>query len=94
MVIRLKNSFNAKQNLSVGDKVYEIYNCDKLSSEYPIYKLPFVHKILLENLLRFEDGVNVTSADIKAVADWDAAAEPSKEIAFTPARVLLSLIHI
>ena len=89
MVIRLKNSFNAKQNLSVGDKVYEIYNCDKLSSEYPINKLPFAHKILLENLLRFEDGVNVTSADIKAVADWDAIAEPSKEIAFTPARVLM-----
>ncbi len=85
----MKNSFNTKQNLSVGDKVYEIYNCSELSAEYPINKLPFAHKILLENLLRFEDGINVTSADIKAVAEWDALAEPSKEIAFTPARVLM-----
>ncbi len=85
----LKNSFNTKQKLLVDDKVYEIYNCNKLSSEYPINRLPFTHKILLENLLRFEDGINVTSADIRAVAEWDAKAEPSKEISFTPARVLM-----
>ncbi len=85
----MKNSFNARQEISVGNKVYEIFNCDKLSREFPITKLPFAHKILLENLLRFEDGINVTSDDIKAVAEWDAAATPSEEIAFTPARVLM-----
>ena len=85
----MNNSFDARTELTVGDKKYEIFNCARLAAKYPIARLPFAQKILLENLLRFEDGVNVTRADIEALANWDAKATPTKEIAFTPARVLL-----
>jgi len=85
----MKNSFNASKKLSVGEKTYQIFSCKSLSDQYPIDKLPFAHKILLENLLRFEDGVNVARSDIEAVANWNPTAEPSQEIAFTPARVLM-----
>ena len=85
----MKNSFNASKELSVGEKTYQIFSCKRLADQYPIDKLPFAHKILLENLLRFEDGVNVTRSDIEAVANWNPTAEPSQEIAFTPARVLM-----
>ena len=85
----MKNSFDARTELKVGDKNYEIYSCARLAGQYPIAKLPFAQKILLENLLRTEDGVNVTRADIEALLSWDAKATPSKEIAFTPARVLM-----
>jgi aconitate hydratase len=60
----MKNSFNASKELSVGEKTYQIFSCKRLADQYPIDKLPFAHKILLENLLRFEDGVNVTRNDI------------------------------
>src|SRR5687768_3065415 len=82
----MTNSFKAKASISVGDKAYEIYRLDALPGSQ---RLPFALKILLENLLRFEDGVSVTREDIEALANWDAQAEPSKEIAFRPARVLM-----
>mgnify|MGYP000877312361 CR=1 FL=1 len=85
----MKNSFDARADLKLGDKTYEIFSCERLAGSYPIESLPFAHKILLENLLRFEDGVDVTRDDIEALARWDARAEPSQEIAFTPARVLM-----
>ncbi len=85
----MNNSFDARTELKVGDKKYEIYSCARLAGKYPVDKLPFAQKILLENLLRTEDGVNVTREDIEALAKWDAKATPDKEIAFTPARVLM-----
>jgi len=85
----MNNSFDARMELTVGDKRYEIYSCDRLSDKFPVAKLPFAQKILLENLLRHEDGVNVTREDIEALAAWDAKATPDREIAFTPARVLM-----
>ena len=80
------NSFNARANLSVGGKDYEIYRLDAVKGAS---KLPFSLKILLENLLRHEDGISVSASDITAMADWDATAEPNTEIAYTPARVLM-----
>jgi len=85
----MKNSFDARANLSVGNTEYEIYSVQRLSDRFPVDRLPYAHKILLENLLRHEDGINVTRDDIEALANWDATAEPSQEIAFTPARVLM-----
>ncbi len=85
----MNNSFDARTELKLGDKKYEIYSCARLAGKYPIAKLPFAQKILLENLLRTEDGVNVTRDDIEALLKWDAKATPTKEIAFTPARVLM-----
>ncbi len=83
----MTNSFNARTNLQVGGKNYEIYALDALGSR--VERLPYSLKILMENLLRYEDGVNVTGDDIEALANWDPQAEPSTEIAFTPARVLM-----
>ncbi len=80
------NSFGAKSTLSVGSTDYEIYRIDAVEG---YDKLPFSLKILLENLLRTEDGANVTSEQIQALGSWDAAAEPSTEIQFTPARVVM-----
>jgi aconitate hydratase len=84
-----ENSFAARGSLRVGDREYEIFRLDALQSRYDVARLPFSLKILLENLLRTEDGVAVSARDVEALATWDAAAEPSKEIAFTPARVLM-----
>jgi aconitate hydratase len=83
------NSFGAKASLEVGGKTYEIFALDALQSKFDVARLPFSLKILLENLLRCEDGVAITAADIEALASWDAKAEPSKEIGFTPARVVM-----
>jgi aconitate hydratase len=83
------NSFDARSTLSVGDRSYEIFRLDALQSKYDVARLPFSLKILLENLLRTEDGESVRPEDIEALANWDAKAEPSAEIAFTPARVLM-----
>ena len=83
------NSFDARATLTVGDRDYEIYRLDALQSRYDIARLPFSLKILLENLLRHEDGETVPAEDVEALASWDANAEPSIEIAFTPARVLM-----
>ncbi len=80
------NSFNARASLSVNGKDYEIYRLDAVEGAG---RLPCSLKILLENLLRHEDGLNVTADDIRAMAGWDPQAEPSKEIAYTPARVLM-----
>src|ERR1700730_12300371 len=83
------NSFDAKAKLSVGDKTYEIFRLDALQAKYDIARLPFSLKVLLENLLRNEDGEAIRAEDIEALATWNANAEPSDEIAFMPARVLM-----
>ncbi len=85
----MSNSYNARTTLNVGDKTYEIFSLKALEDKYKVSRLPYSLKILLENLLRTEDGVNVTKDDIEALAQWDAKAEPDKEIAFSPARVLM-----
>ena len=79
------NSFQAADKLKVGDKEYRYFRLDKLNAP----KLPYSLKILLENLLRTEDGANVTAEQIKALANWDPSAEPDTEIQFTPARVIM-----
>jgi aconitate hydratase A / 2-methylisocitrate dehydratase len=83
------NSFDAKATLTVGDASYEIFRLDALQSKFDIARLPFSLKILLENLLRNEDGDAIRAEDVEALATWDARDEPSKEIAFTPARVVM-----
>ncbi|TDJ64863.1 MAG: aconitate hydratase AcnA [Proteobacteria bacterium] len=85
----MKNSFDTRTNLHAANTDYEIFNVQRLADRYPVERLPYAHKILLENLLRHEDGINVTRDDIEALANWNAGAEPSQEIAFTPARVLM-----
>src|ERR1041384_5984224 len=80
------NSFGARGDLEVGGRTYEIYRLDALQSSYDVARLPFSLKVLLENVLRNEDGVGVRKEDVEAIATWDHTAEPSKEIAFTPAR--------
>ncbi len=84
----MTNSFNARTNLTSGGRNYDIWSLAALPQD-KVKRLPYSLKILLENLLRFEDGVNVTRADIDALLNWDPAATPSYEIAFTPARVIL-----
>ncbi len=83
------NSFGAKSTLTVSGRPYEIYRLDALQAEYDVARLPFSLKVLLENLLRTEDGESVRADDIESLARWDARAEPSKEISFSPARVLM-----
>ena len=83
------NSFNAKATLTVGGRDYEIFRLDALQAKYDTARLPFSLKVLLENLLRNEDGESIRAQDIDALARWDAQAEPAIEIAFTPARVIM-----
>src|SRR6202042_3863351 len=83
------NSFDAKSTLDVGGRSYEIYRIEALQSKFDVARLPFSLKILLENLLRNEDGESIRAQDVEALATWDAKDEPSKEIAFTPARVIM-----
>ncbi|HEY6759698.1 MAG TPA: aconitase family protein, partial [Baekduia sp.] len=83
------DSFHAKGTLKVGDRELEIFRLDALQSRFDVARLPFSLKILLENLLRTEGNGAVDAADIEALATWDHNAEPSKEIAFTPARVVM-----
>ncbi len=86
----MTDSFKSKATLTVDKTAYTIYRLDAVYKKYPqAQRLPFSLKILLENLLRTEDGLNVTADDIAALANWDAKAEPNKEIAFTVSRVLL-----
>jgi aconitate hydratase len=84
-----QNSFGAKGTLEVGGASYEIFRLDALQQRFDVARLPFSLKVLLENLLRTEGYGSVQAADIEALASWDAKAQPSKEIAFTPARVLM-----
>ena len=84
----MTNSFKAQSSLAVGNRSYEIWSLAALPRE-KVARLPYSLKVLLENLLRFEDGVNVTRNDIEALLSWDPAATPSHEIAFTPSRVIL-----
>jgi aconitate hydratase A / 2-methylisocitrate dehydratase len=83
------DSFGARSQLSVGGREYEIFRLVALAERFDIARLPYSIKVLLENVLRLEDGRSVTAADIEAIAGWDAAAEPSAEIPFQPARVLM-----
>jgi aconitate hydratase len=83
------NSFDARDTLKVGDREHTIFRLDALQSRYDVARLPFSLKVLLENLLRTEGNGSVTADDIEKLARWDARAEPSEEIAFTPARVIL-----
>jgi aconitate hydratase len=83
------NSFDAKATLVVGERSFEIFRLDALQASYDVARLPFSLKILLENLLRNEDGELIRAPDIEALASWNANAEPSKEMAFTPARVVM-----
>ena len=80
------NSFSARDTLKVGDDSYQIYRLDKVPGTE---KLPYSLKVLAENLLRNEDGSNITEDHIRALADWDPEAEPSVEIQYTPARVIM-----
>ncbi|HET9127218.1 MAG TPA: aconitate hydratase AcnA [Propionibacteriaceae bacterium] len=80
------DSFHARASLTVDDKDYEIFRIDTVSGHDT---LPFSLKVLLENLLRTEDGANITSEDISALGAWDPAGEPDREIQFTPARVIM-----
>src|SRR3954462_9982721 len=84
-----ENSFDARAALQVGDRSLDIYRLDALQSKFGVARLPFSLKVLLENLLRTEGNGYVEAADIEALASWDATAEPSQEIAFTPARVVM-----
>jgi aconitate hydratase len=83
------NSFEARSTLQVGDREFEIFRLDALQERFDVARLPYSVKVLLENVLRLEDGTSVGAADVEAIASWDAAAEPSVEIPFQPARVLM-----
>jgi aconitate hydratase len=84
------NSFESRAKLTSGNRTYAVFRLPALVTRgFNLSRLPFSLKILLENLLRREDGVNVTAADIEFLAKWDAKAEPSREIAYMPARVLM-----
>ncbi|WJW74401.1 aconitate hydratase AcnA [Thiohalobacter sp. IOR34] len=85
----MSNSFSARDTLKVAGRDYEIFRLDALEAEHRVSRLPYSLKVLLENLLRFEDGKTVSADDIRALADWEPQAEPSREIAFRPARVLM-----
>jgi aconitate hydratase len=83
------DSFGARSSLEVGGRSYEIFRLDALQQRFDTARLPYSLKVLLENALRLEDGHSVTAANVEAIAGWDAAAEPSVEIPFQPARVLM-----
>jgi aconitate hydratase A / 2-methylisocitrate dehydratase len=83
------DSFSARSTLTVGGTEFEIFRLEALQSRYDVVRLPYTLRILLENVLRHEDGVAVTTDDVEAVATWAATEEPSREISFSPARVLL-----
>ncbi|TAL83069.1 MAG: aconitate hydratase AcnA [Rhodanobacter sp.] len=85
----MKDTFSVRDTLEVNGKQHAFASLTKLGEQFDLTRLPYSLKILLENLLRHEDGVNVTSSEIKAIAQWDAKAEPATEIAFMPARVVL-----
>ena len=84
------NSFGSQSTLKVGNKSYEIFRLNALEAKgLSLRRLPYSLRVLLENLLRQEDGKSVTADDIEFLAKWQASAEPAREIAFMPARVLM-----
>jgi aconitate hydratase len=84
-----QDSFGSRGRLEAGGRTYDYYRLEALEDRFDIGRLPFSLKVLLENLLRHEDGVSVRKEDIEALAGWDPAAKPDTEIAFAPARILL-----
>jgi len=84
-----KDSFAAKDTLTVGENSYDIYKIVGVPGLENAKNLPFSLKVLLENLIRTEDGANITAEHIQALADWDPSADPNVEIQFTPARVIM-----
>jgi aconitate hydratase len=87
--VSAKDSFGAQATLAVGDREFEIHRLDALQERFDVARLPYSLKVLLENALRLEDGTSATSDDVEAIASWDAKAEPSIEIPYQPARVLM-----
>jgi aconitate hydratase len=87
--VSAKDSFGARATLEVSGAGYEIHRLDALQEKFDVARLPYSLKVLLENALRLEDGSSVTADDVEAIARWDANAEPSVEIPFQPARVLM-----
>jgi len=85
----MQDSFSVRRTLSVNDKNYSYFSLPSLNEQIDISRLPFCLKILLENLLRHEDGIDTTRNDIEALANWDSQSKPETEIAFTPSRVIL-----
>ncbi|SNC60523.1 aconitate hydratase [Kytococcus aerolatus] len=85
----MSDSFGAKSTLQVGDAEYQIHRIKDVEGLEGAATLPYSLKVLLENLVRTEDGENITAEHIKAIADWDETAEPSTEIQYTPARVIM-----
>jgi aconitate hydratase len=85
----MNNSFNTRTSLDVNGRRYQIFALDALSDQFDLVRLPVTLKILLENLLRTEDGIDVVAADIEALAGWSPGSASAVEIAFTPARVLM-----
>ncbi len=85
----MKNSFNTRSSLNVNGRKYTYFSLPAIYNQGDVATLPFSLKILLENLLRHEDGINITGENIKSLANWNPASEPDTEIAFTPARVLM-----
>jgi aconitate hydratase len=83
------DTFGARGRMSVAGRDVEIFRLDALQERYDVYRLPYTLRVLLENVLRQENGVTVTEDDVEAVASWVASGEPSREISFTPGRVLL-----
>lgn len=85
----MTDTFGARSRLTVGDRSYEIHRLEALADRFEVARLPYSLRILLENLLRWEDGQTVSAEDVEALAGWDPTAAPDREILFTPARVLL-----
>ncbi len=85
----MSDSFGARDTLEVSGNEYEIYRLGALQPKFDVARLPYSIKVLLENALRLEDGESVTSENVESIATWDAKAEPSAEIPFQPARVLM-----
>ncbi|MFN2338352.1 MAG: aconitate hydratase AcnA, partial [Gammaproteobacteria bacterium] len=85
----MNDSFSTRGTLPVGGKTYEIFRLTRLTEQDRVSRLPYSLKLLLENLLRYEDGKTVLADDIRALIQWDPQAEPDREIAFRPARVLM-----
>ena len=85
----MTDSYGSRSTIEVAGREYEIHRLDALQSRFDVARLPYSLKVLLENVLRLEDGAAVTADDVETIATWDANAESAKEIPFQPARVLM-----